>query len=64
MRKGEEVMEDFMNTWKNMLKYQDVKINPIKPNYDEFEKAFSEEKKIVATYDSDKELPYKDDEER
>ena len=38
-----------MGTWKNMMKYQNIKINPIEPNYDEIEKAFSEEKKIVYT---------------
>lgn len=38
-----------MENWKNMIKYQDVKLNPIEPNYDEFERAFNEEKKIVST---------------
>ena len=51
MKNSEEFMNDFMRTWKNMLKYQDVKLNPIQPNYDDFEKAFEEEKKIVATQD-------------
>lgn len=49
MKKAEEVMGDFMRTWKNMLKYQEVRLNINEPNYDEFEKAFSKEKKIVAT---------------
>ena len=48
-------MNEFMLIWKNMRKYQDVKLNPIEPNYDEFEKAFSEEKKIVATYEQNQE---------
>ena len=43
MKNAEEFMEDFMRTWKNMLKYQDIKLNPIQPNYDDFEKAFAEE---------------------
>ena len=51
MKNSEEFMNDFMRTWKNMLKYQNVKLNPIQPNYDDFEKAFAEEKKIVATQD-------------
>ena len=50
MKNAEEFMDDFMGTWKNMLRYQDVKLNPIQPN-DDFEKAFIEEKKIVATQD-------------
>ena len=49
MKNSKEFMDDFMRTWKNTLKYQDVKLNPIQPNYDDFEKAFAEEKKIVAT---------------
>ena len=49
MKNSKEFMNDFMRTWKNMLKYQNVKLNPIQPNYDDFEKAFAEEKKIVAT---------------
>lgn len=49
MKNAEEFMDDFMRTWKNMLKYQDVKLNPIQPNYDDFEKAFTEEKNIVDT---------------
>ena len=32
-----------------MIKYQNVKINPVEPNYDEIERAFSIEKKIVNT---------------
>lgn len=55
MKKAEEFMNEFMLTWKNMRKYQDVKINPIEPNYDDFERAFSEEKKIVATYEQNQE---------
>ena len=49
MKKSREFMDEFMNTWKNMMKYQEVKLNPLEPNYDEFEKAFTEEKKIVET---------------
>lgn len=49
MKNSKEFMDDFMRTWKNMLKYQDIKLNPIQPNYDDFEKGFAEEKKIVAT---------------
>lgn len=51
MKNSEEFMNDFMRTWKNMLKYQNVKLNPIQPNYDDFERSFAEEKKIVATQD-------------
>ena len=49
MKNSREFMDEFMWTWKNMIKYQNIKINPIEPNYDEIEKAFSEEKKIVYT---------------
>lgn len=49
MKKSREFMDEFMNTWKNMMKYQEVKLNPLEPNYYEFEKAFTEEKKIVKT---------------
>ena len=50
MKKSEEFMNEFMSTLRNVAKYQDIRLNPIEPNYDEFERAFSEEKKIVATY--------------
>ena len=46
MKSSKEFMDNFMENWKNMIKYQDVKLNPIEPNYDEFERAFNEEKKI------------------
>lgn len=49
MKDSKEFMNEFMNNWKNMIKYQDVKLNPIDPNYEEFEKAYCEEKKIVQT---------------
>ena len=49
MKNSREFMDEFMGTWKNMIKYQNIKINPIEPNYDEIEEAFSEEKKIVYT---------------
>jgi len=49
MKKAREFMDDFMTTWNNMKKYHDIKLNPVEPNYDEFERAFSEEKKIVLT---------------
>jgi hypothetical protein len=49
MKNSREFMDEFMGTWKNMIKYQNIKINTIEPNYDEIEKAFSEEKKIVYT---------------
>ena len=49
MKNSREFMDEFMGTWKNMIKYQNIKINPIEPNYDEIEKTFSEEKKIVCT---------------
>lgn len=49
MKDSKEFMDDFMRTWKNMIKYQNVKLNPIEPNYDDIEKAFSEENKIVST---------------
>ena len=49
MKNSREFMDEFMGTWKNMIKYQNIKINSIEPNYDEIEKAFSEEKKIVYT---------------
>ena len=49
MKSSKEFMDNFMENWKNMIKYQDVKLNPIEPNYDEFERAFNEEKKIVST---------------
>ena len=63
MRKAEDVMGDFMRTWNNMVKYQNVHIDPVNPNYDEIEKAFSEEKKIVATYEYNKQIE-QDEEER
>lgn len=49
MKSSKEFMDNFMENWKNMIKYQGVKLNPIEPNYDEFERAFNEEKKIVNT---------------
>ena len=49
MQNSREFLDEFMGTWKNMIKYQNIKINPIEPNYDEIEKSFSEEKKIVYT---------------
>ena len=49
MKNSKDFMDEFMETWKNMIKYQNVKINPVKPNYDEIERAFSIEKKIVNT---------------
>jgi len=66
MKKAKEFMNEFMETWNDMRKYQDVKLNPLEPNYDDFEKAFAEEKKIVKTIEySDKEeiknLPKKDE---
>ena len=63
MKNSEEFMNDFMRTWKNMLKYQDIKLNPIQPNYDEFEKAFREEKNIVYTQECNeaKQVPEKDE---
>ena len=57
MKKAKEVMDDFMITWNNMMKYQDVKLNPVDPNYDDFEKAFFEEKKIIETEENVKEIP-------
>lgn len=57
MKKANEVMDEFMNTWNNMMKYQDVKLNPVTPNYDEFERAFTEEKKIVAVVENVEEIP-------
>ena len=56
MRKAEDVMGDFKRTWNNMVKYQDVHIDPVNPNYDEIEKAFSEEKKIAITYEYNKQI--------
>ena len=53
MKNSREYMDEFMGTWKNMIKYQNIKINSIEPNYDEIEKAFSEEKKIVYTQECD-----------
>lgn len=53
MKNSREFMDEFMGTWKNMIKYQNIKINSIEPNYDEIEKAFSEEKKIVYTQECD-----------
>lgn len=50
MKKAEEYMEEFMRTWKNMIKYQNIDIS--RSNYDDIEKAFREEKNIVATYES------------
>ena len=49
MKNSKDFMDEFMETWKNMIKYQNVKINPVEPNYDEIERAFSIEKKIVNT---------------
>ena len=68
MRKAEEVMDDFMRTLNNMFKYQDVDL--YNSNYDEIERAFSEEKKIVETDTENKEIitikqiEQKDEEER
>lgn len=66
MKDSKEFMNEFMNNWKNMIKYQDVKLNPIDPNYEEFEKAYCEEKKIVQTVEKAEErnirLIGKDDE--
>lgn len=53
MKKAKEFMDEFIDTWNKMVKCQDVKLNPTEPNYDDFERAFSEEKKIVATYSVD-----------
>ena len=55
MKKSEEFMKEFMYTLRNVAKYQNIRLNPMEPNYDEFEKAFSEEKKIVATYSQNNE---------
>lgn len=52
MRRAKDVMNEFMETLKNMEKYRDIQLNPIDPNYDEFEQAFKEEKKIVKTYEA------------
>ena len=49
MKNSKDFIGEFMETWKNMIKYQNVKINPVEPNYDEIERAFSIEKKIVNT---------------
>ena len=68
MRKAEEVMDDFMRTLNNMFKYQDVDL--YNSNYDEIERAFFEEKKIVETDKENKEIitikqiEQKDEEER
>ena len=64
MKTAEEFMEGFMETWHNMMKYQNVTLNPYEPNYDDFEKAFSEEKKIVVTYDSVEETNLLEDKSR
>lgn len=56
MKKAKEFMDEFMHTLRNMAKYQDVKLNPVQPNYDEFERAFTEEKKIVETCTEDCEI--------
>lgn len=56
MKKAKEFMDEFIETWRNMEKYQDVKLNPVEPNYDDFEKAFSEEKKIVLICEENKEI--------
>ena len=50
MRDAEEVMDEFLTIWNNMLENQSVQLGSLK--YDEIKKAFSLEKKIVATYDS------------
>lgn len=52
MRKAKDVMNEFMETWHNIQKYRDIQMNSIDPNYDEFEQAFTEEKKIVKTYEA------------
>ncbi len=49
MKKAEEVMDEFIRVWRNMIKYQDINIE--EANYDEVERAFRQEKKIVATYE-------------
>ena len=61
MKKAKEFMDEFMHTFRNMLKYQDVKLNPVEPNYDEFERAFTEEKKIVETSTQYSEIKDKND---
>lgn len=40
MRKSKEVMDEFMNIWNNMMKYQQPKLDPFESNYDHFEAAF------------------------
>ena len=47
MKNSKDFMDEFMETWKNMIKYQNVKINPVEPNYAEIDIAFWIEKKIV-----------------
>lgn len=47
MKDAQTVMNQFMENWKKMQEYSDVKLNPIEPNYDEFERAYSEAKKII-----------------
>lgn len=49
MKNSKEFMDDFMSVWKNMIKYQDIDIE--ESNYEEVERAFREEKNIVATYE-------------
>lgn len=56
MKNAEEVMEQFMNNWQNMKKYQNISLNEMMPNYETIESAFSLERKIVATYDQRNEL--------
>ncbi len=55
MRDSKEVMDQFMKTWKNMMKYQEIKLDVLQPNYEDFERAYSLEKKIVATQESKEE---------
>ena len=61
MKSTEEFMEGFMETLHNMKEFQGVILNSHELNYEDFERAFSEEKKIVATYDSVPETPLLED---
>jgi hypothetical protein len=56
LKDAKTFVDDFARTWNSMLENNpNVKMDIITGNFDGVHKAFSEEKKIVATYDSCKE---------
>lgn len=56
MRKAEKVMDEFMEVWLNMEKYQNISLKTCL-NPEILIHAFHEEKKIVKTYEVPSEKP-------